>query len=207
LPLYSSFHFTCFCFFFALSKRFLGCSRQNFWCLRFCLALLLPTEAFGNGLIACMQVQGVLSSSSCIIRCSWRGRCRQTRTADTSGRVSSWMFVFIPFQILIRCLIFASELIWLKIFIGWDIWPVMVGSNSCEGVFSLANCCCIRTLGRPPSAHSWPLLAYLTKLSPTGTRFISTAPNYEVADGMNHTVHCLIVCFLVLLHDPASKLI
>jgi hypothetical protein len=64
-------------------------------------------------------------------------------TIDTKGRVNIYMPVFGPFQVLIRHLIFTSDLRWFKITIAYDICPLMVNSISCEVVFGLVNWCCL----------------------------------------------------------------
>jgi hypothetical protein len=57
------------------------------------------------------------------------------------GRVSISIPVVGHFQILIRHLIFASDVRWFKIFIGYDSLSVMVSSRSGEGVFGLVAAC------------------------------------------------------------------
>jgi hypothetical protein len=69
------------------------------------------------------------------------------RTIGTKGRTNIWVAVLGPHQIIIRHLIFSGDLRWFKIFVWCDIWSVRVNSSSCEKVFGLVNCCCMRTLG------------------------------------------------------------
>lgn len=163
--------------------------RQNFWLRDFTLRSLPYTEAFGSGFFR-------VSVSSTFWQSSIGGEADVGRSgpltrkeesafecpSSVPSRFSSGIFSFCEWSHMVE-----------------NLGVVRINSRSWEGVFGLVNRCCMHTLG-----HFWrvswkyPLVAAHCR---------STASHYEVSDNTSHTLHYLIVCFLVLLNVSASKLI